>query len=387
MTRDSPVAIVGQLCCVRAIWDEYEKMRENREASGGLVIAAVIAAALAAVAGGAYYSGVLTPLAGSPPAITGQARPETGIAPPDPSQPPGDRAGIADPAPAPPAIDTFRLDPDGRMLIAGRAAPGWEVSILLDGETVAVARPDETGQFVEFTDIGDSGAARVLTLSMRPPGGGEAIASAGEILIAPGSQTAAGAGAPDAGTPGTAPAGQTVLLSDPDGVRVMQAAGPEDAGPDVTATVALDAITYSGAGQVELSGRAAGGNRVRIYLDNAPVAVARVAPDGNWRADLSGVDTGVYTLRIDEIDTAGTVLSRVESPFKREEAAALASVEAAGDAGKPAAVTVQPGSTLWAISRAAYGDGVLYVRVFEANRDRIRDPDLIYPGQVFTLPE
>ncbi|MDT8327844.1 MAG: peptidoglycan-binding protein, partial [Roseovarius sp.] len=40
-----------------------------------------------------------------------------------------------------------------------------------------------------------------------------------------------------------------------------------------------------------------------------------------------------------------------------------------------------------AISRAFYGDGVMYVRVFEANRDRIRDPDLIYPGQVFALPQ
>jgi len=48
---------------------------------------------------------------------------------------------------------------------------------------------------------------------------------------------------------------------------------------------------------------------------------------------------------------------------------------------------VQPGSTLWAISREHYGEGVLYVRVFEANRERIRDPDLIYPGQVFALPD
>jgi nucleoid-associated protein YgaU len=51
------------------------------------------------------------------------------------------------------------------------------------------------------------------------------------------------------------------------------------------------------------------------------------------------------------------------------------------------AVTVQEGDTLWAISRDRYGSGVLYVRVFGANRNAIRDPDLIYPGQVFTIPE
>lgn len=58
---------------------------------------------------------------------------------------------------------------------------------------------------------------------------------------------------------------------------------------------------------------------------------------------------------------------------------------------KPAAprvrlITVQPGSTLWAIARDTYGDGVLYVRVFDANKDKIRDPDLIYPGQIFSVP-
>ena len=50
-------------------------------------------------------------------------------------------------------------------------------------------------------------------------------------------------------------------------------------------------------------------------------------------------------------------------------------------------VTVQPGNTLWAIARESYGEGPLFVRVFEANRDRIRDPDLIYPGQIFEIPE
>jgi len=53
---------------------------------------------------------------------------------------------------------------------------------------------------------------------------------------------------------------------------------------------------------------------------------------------------------------------------------------------RPVSITVQPGFTLWRIARDSYGDGVLYVQVFEANRDKIRDPDLIYPGQVFTVP-
>ncbi|HEX9857536.1 MAG TPA: LysM peptidoglycan-binding domain-containing protein, partial [Paracoccaceae bacterium] len=52
----------------------------------------------------------------------------------------------------------------------------------------------------------------------------------------------------------------------------------------------------------------------------------------------------------------------------------------------PVTVTVQPGYTLWRIAKDNFGRGVMYVQVFEANRDKIRDPDLIYPGQVFTVP-
>ena len=49
-------------------------------------------------------------------------------------------------------------------------------------------------------------------------------------------------------------------------------------------------------------------------------------------------------------------------------------------------VTVQPGFTLWQIATENYGDGMLYVKVFEANKGQIRDPDLIYPGQIFAVP-
>jgi nucleoid-associated protein YgaU len=42
---------------------------------------------------------------------------------------------------------------------------------------------------------------------------------------------------------------------------------------------------------------------------------------------------------------------------------------------------------LWGIANDMMGEGTMYVQVFEANKDKIVDPDLIYPGQVFTLPQ
>ena len=126
---------------------------------------------------------------------------------------------------------------------------------------------------------------------------------------------------------------------------------------------------------------------MRIYLDNELSSTARIAQSGLWELKLPDVAPGVYTLRVDQVSDAGEVVSRVETPFKREPSEKLVEATQEIDIKKVLAVTVQPGMTLWAISKENYGDGRLYVQVFEANKDRIRNPDLIYPGQVFTVPE
>ena len=50
-------------------------------------------------------------------------------------------------------------------------------------------------------------------------------------------------------------------------------------------------------------------------------------------------------------------------------------------------VFVQPGNSLWRIARRNYGRGIQYTVIYEANRRQIGDPSLIYPGQVFVLPQ
>jgi nucleoid-associated protein YgaU len=53
---------------------------------------------------------------------------------------------------------------------------------------------------------------------------------------------------------------------------------------------------------------------------------------------------------------------------------------------KAATTVVSRGDSLWRISRVTYGSGLRYPFVYEANRDRIRNPNRIYPGQLFVLP-
>ena len=336
------------------------------------------------------------------------------------------------PNPAAPAFDVVRVEPDGSALIAGRAEPGSEVAVTVDGVVVGSAEADAAGGFVALLDLGVSVDPRAVALTARRDG--EVVDSEEVVVVAPSPERAlkplAESTAPvvaavdPANTPGTAgalaePTAQadapvpadaapdplpgtlaeveadgeetseapSVILADAEGVRVLQGS---DTPPEVAQNVVIDAITYDTAGDVALSGRAPGEGFVRVYIDNAPIESGTVGDDGQWQVELPDVDTGTYTLRVDQVDAAGAVVSRAETPFQREAPEAIQAL--AGERAEEETrqlvelITVQPGNTLWGISQQAFGDGLLFVRVFEANRDKIRDPDLIYPGQIFTVP-
>jgi nucleoid-associated protein YgaU len=55
-------------------------------------------------------------------------------------------------------------------------------------------------------------------------------------------------------------------------------------------------------------------------------------------------------------------------------------------ADQPKTYTVKAGDNLTKIARQVYGDGNKWKAIYEANRDKIKNPDLIHPGEVLTLP-
>jgi nucleoid-associated protein YgaU len=158
----------------------------------------------------------------------------------------------------------------------------------------------------------------------------------------------------------------------------MAALGQAD--DPLTSVLSLDAIDYDEAGNISMSGQAPEGAQVRIYLDNRPIGDATTGAAGVWLlAPSISVPPGLYRMRVDQIDRAGRVVARIETPFSR--------AGPMGDLPRDAVVFVQPGNSLWRIARRNYGKGVRYTVIYEANRDQIRNPDLIYPGQIFVVPK
>lgn len=288
-----------------------------------------------------------------------------------------------------PQFDVVRVDPDGTTVIAGTAPPGAHVTIMVDETAQQSVDADASGQFVALLDLPHSDAARALTLGTRLDG--QSVVSREQIILAPSPAIETHANPtttdenaqPDAARVDSGKV--AVLRADAGGVEMVQPLTPSAAGiPD---NIALDAITYDDDGRVSLGGRAKAASNVRIYLDNTLLTELETDGDGRWQAALEDIAPGLYTLRLDEISGNGDVISRMETPFQRESPAALKPADHDSVTVPVRAVTVQQGDTLWAISRDRFGEGTLYLRVFEANREAIRDPDLIYPGQVFAIPD
>ncbi len=337
-------------------------------------------------------------------------------------------------APVAPVLDQIFVEKEGSALLSGSASVGSKVNVLLDEVVIHSFTVDASGQFAEFIVLPFSDAARGLVLETESDGQiarsddyliaalpepaewAEVVASAEaaqaeeEQAQAQAEQPATEAGQDEPVQTETAPEttgeevadeaapednndpGQqvAVLRSGEEGVELVQRPAVQDEAPK---QVALDTIGYSDEGDVQLTGRAQDGSVVRLYLNNRLITDLTPDAEGQWRGEIEGIDPGVYTLRLDEVGEDGNVVSRIETPFKREPVEVLQAAEPADDPEADPetppirAVTVQQGDTLWAISRERYGDGVLYVKVFEANRGAIRNPDLIYPGQIFTIPE
>lgn len=464
-------------------------------ARAGLVTGGVAVAAVA---------GALVWYASRPVPVVTPVPPESPVAAvPEPVKTP--EAATPTPAPAPetpvaepaaPVVDVVRIEPDGTALVAGSAQPGSTVAVLVDGTEAAQTPADASGKFVAMFTLPPSEAARLLTLVARLADG-TVLPGKDSIAVAPTAkaeppavaeaaepapaETAAAGTEPPAAEAGEAPVAEApaALVVTGDEVKVIQGGDAADLAPE---SVTIESIAYEAEGAVRISGRGRPDAVVRLYLDDAPLAEATVAADGHWTVVPDGVSPGLHRLRADQLDAAGKVVSRFETPFKREAPEALvaameapsapaepppagaepaaaepaaepapppaapsvapvaseaapaadqsagtapvvtaaspeatppvAEVATTAPATEPAAptvaapaapaapgaaepappapemvtITVQPGQSLWKIARQNFGEGVLYVQLFEANKGQIKDPDLIYPGQVFTIP-
>jgi nucleoid-associated protein YgaU len=289
-----------------------------------------------------------------------------------------------------PSFDVVRVNPAGDAVIAGRAAPGARVSVMAGNKLVGTVNADDRGEWVLVPEKPLESGSRELSLEATLPGA-ETVKSKNVVIVAVPDR-------PDDGkslailTPRQGGGPSKVLQSASSGSSISEPAKPVRA--DKTSTVqpakgrkilvrpaiSLDSVDYDDKGDLILSGRADVGASINVYVDNKPVGKAVGRSDGMWQLRPgSVVEPGDHKLRVDQLGTDGKVAHRIELPFTRAEPEQTKLAEGQ--------VIVQPGNSLWRIARRKYGQGLLFTVIYEANREQIRDPDMIYPGQIFALPK
>jgi nucleoid-associated protein YgaU len=300
-------------------------------------------------------------------------------------------APVAEPLSPKPSFDVVRVAPGGETVVAGRAAPNAQVALMAQGRALGEARADADGQFVILPPAPLAPGEHVL--SLRAQAGGRAALSEQTVTMFVPERAAGG------------PAGETLATLDAPGqpVRVLSGQGtsPAAAGEERPA-LRIVAVEAQAGGGAFLAGEAPPGALVRLYLNDAFAAAVTAAPDGKWSVRVDrGMAAGSYTVRADRIGPDGRPLSRVEASF--EAPVALASqppAQARAPAGEgeasPASAAVvremrtarvERGDSLWRISRSIYGEGMRYSQIYDANSAQIRNPNLIFPGQVLVVPQ
>ncbi len=301
-------------------------------------------------------------------------------------QSPGTELAPEPPLIRPPTFDIVRVDANGIAVIAGRTSPNHPVIAIVDSKDVGQERSDSRGQFTFILGLQLAQAPVEFQLATVAPDWTR-VYSTSTVIVVPGLTGPSRQPQKD-----QQDGGQPNLINLRDGMAASLFAAPGE-------QQGVDLITYNESGEVFLSGRGQPNGTITVTLGGAvtPI-VARIGETGTWTADLSSVPRGTYTVGTVERDASGRIVRTSSMPFRKEDAQFVrntldalrrTSSERSSDVADDEIaklVTVQKGNTLWGISRKNYGLGRLYVRIFHANINQIRDPDLIYPGQIFLIP-
>ena len=290
---------------------------------------------------------------------------------------------------APLTIDLARVKPDGAAVFAGTAAPNAKIRIfegdILLGETIA----NTNGEWVIVLEKSLTAGQHLISVAMERSDGTTEMADRSlAVEIYQDTETKPlVALLPETATE------VPVLIQSPDDAAKADATmsetaaaapGKAEANSQISASqiaaLAPSAIVWRDASRILISGTSRGGVRVAVNDAKGQFGEALVLADGAWQvAGSLDMDIAVNQLRFALFDDANQIIARYDLPVKARDLAK-------GQDGSPL-VVVNKGDMLWRIAYHQLGEGVKYVDIVRRNQQDIADPDLIFPKQIFAVPQ
>ncbi|HEX3883883.1 MAG TPA: LysM peptidoglycan-binding domain-containing protein [Stellaceae bacterium] len=282
-----------------------------------------------------------------------------------PAAPPAAKPAPTPAEPGGTSFDIVKIDPTGHAVIAGRAAPGAKVHLSDGDKPLGDVTADFRGEWVLVPDRPlPPGQHKIGLEATDPKTGARQTASDTVALVV---------------APPASPNASVAVLLPAKGDRPAQVL-QQPGGAPAAGALSIDTAEADDKGNLAVAGHGAPGAAVTIYGGDQKLGTATADPSGKWALAAPLPEQGKgFDLRAEIPGANGAQAQRVTEPYAPPtEAMAVP----AGDS-----YTVKPGNNLWFLARNSYGAGTRYTMIYQANRGHIRDPDLIYPGQVFLIPK
>ncbi|ADE38335.1 LysM peptidoglycan-binding domain-containing protein [Candidatus Puniceispirillum marinum] len=278
-------------------------------------------------------------------------------------------------------IDIARVKPDGAAVFAGKAAPNAKIRVfeqdILLGETVA----DENGEWVVVLERPLAPGQHLVMIGMETEDGQSELADITLAIEIDDSESV---------QPLVALLPQTEtdmpkLLQAPETEAETQAEVSSPENDAAMPLVAPRSIVWLDQERISIAGMSRGGVRLLVSLEDqkfADVAVSDQAGQDDHEWQVSGavdMTKAGFEMMFNLLDENSQSVATYRLPL-------VTSDLQKGLDGSDL-VIVQTGDALWRIAYRRYGEGVRYVDIVRQNAAAINDPDLIFPNQVFAVPE
>ena len=273
-------------------------------------------------------------------------------------------------------LEVIRVRPDGSLVIAGKGLPNSKIEIISGSKVIAVTTSDKIGDFVAVPEKQLEGGEYLLSFRQTTEDEKVIIANKSVAINVTGAKK-------------DIPIVAIVDSEGKLGAKVIQAPGL-DANKEISKEekniiedkrdpyIAILAITHdTKVGQLVLSGRAHNGVQINAGFTGKETSSTKIIND-EWTLSIPGkLIAGKQKIFAVLLGKDGKVLS---------ENSIIISGKIIQNANGKTFVVVQKGDALWNIAYQRLGVGNRYIDIVKLNKNKITNPDLIYPKQLFIIP-
>ena len=276
-----------------------------------------------------------------------------------------------------PAIDIIKVSPDGSFIIAGKGQPNSNINILNKGDLIDSSIVDSDGNWVIVSKENLKTGDNLISIDQINNG---SVLRHKQLFI-----TKIDEHKKD----------QPLVISVPnkngENISIIQQPSEKQKIYKVENELGIQkkvksnkkifnvkTIFFNENGFVSIKGKVNFGKKIEIYINKKIMETIKIE-NSKWQYNSDKIiDFGLHDLLVVLKSDKDKILDKITLPFMR--------VEMPYNDVPENFILIKPGDMLWTIAYRLYGDPFKYIQIFEENKDQITNPDLIFPGQLFSIP-